>query len=80
MSMHLTHPQNVFKKQEKVNMSDDFVGRMSHFHSRNGLLDREKLTDRIEKLEAALRDVIDNHFDSSRVCEIARTALEGKDG
>ena len=34
-------------------MSDDFVGRMSHFHSRNGLLDREKLTDRIEKLEAA---------------------------
>jgi hypothetical protein len=35
--------------------------------------------ERIEKLEAALRDVIDNFFDSSRICEIARKALEGKD-
>jgi hypothetical protein len=35
--------------------------------------------DRIEKLEAALRDVIDNFFDSTRICEIARKALEGKD-
>jgi predicted RNase H-like nuclease (RuvC/YqgF family) len=34
---------------------------------------------RIEKLEAALRDVIDNFFDSSRICEIARNALGGKD-
>ena len=34
---------------------------------------------RIEKLEAALRDVIDNFFDSTRICEIARKALEGKD-
>jgi hypothetical protein len=35
--------------------------------------------DRIEKLEAALRDVIDNFFDGERICEIARKALEGKD-
>ena len=34
--------------------------------------------DRIEKLEAALEDVIDNFFDSTRICEIARKALEGK--
>ena len=33
--------------------------------------------ERIEKLEAALRDVIDNFFDSTRTCEIARKALEG---
>ena len=36
--------------------------------------------DRIEKLEAALEDVIDNFFDGARICEIARKALEGKDG
>jgi hypothetical protein len=35
--------------------------------------------DRIEKLETALEDVIDNFFDSTRICEIARKALEGKD-
>jgi hypothetical protein len=35
--------------------------------------------DRIAKLEAALRGVIDNFFDSTRICEIARKALEGKD-
>jgi hypothetical protein len=35
--------------------------------------------DRIEKLEAALLDVIDNFFDGARICEIARKALEGKD-
>jgi hypothetical protein len=33
---------------------------------------------RIKKLEAALLDVIDNHFDTSRVCAIASKALEGK--
>jgi len=42
-------------------------------------LDRDGYVDRIEKLEAALRDVIDNFFDSTRICEIARKALEGKD-
>ena len=34
--------------------------------------------DRIEKLEAALRDVIDNFFDSTRICEIARKALDAE--
>ena len=33
---------------------------------------------RIEKLEAALRDVIDNYFDSTRICEIARKALDAE--
>ena len=42
-------------------------------------LDSDGYVDRIEKLEAALRDVIDNFFDSTRICEIAREALEGKD-
>jgi hypothetical protein len=35
---------------------------------------------RIKKLETALTEVIDNHFDSSCVCAIARKALGGKDG
>jgi hypothetical protein len=34
---------------------------------------------RIEELQAALLDVIDNFFDGARICEIARKALEGKD-
>ena len=38
-----------------------------------------KRAHRIAKLKAALRDVIDNYFDSTRICEIARKALEGKD-
>ena len=25
MSMHLTHPQNVFKKREKVNMTPEMI-------------------------------------------------------
>jgi hypothetical protein len=33
---------------------------------------------RIEKLEAALLDVIDNFFDGARICEIARKALDAK--
>ena len=37
-----------------------------------------KLEARIEKLEAALRDVIDNYFDSTRICEIARKALDAE--
>jgi hypothetical protein len=35
--------------------------------------------DRIEKLEAALRGIIDNFFDGARICEIAQSALEDKD-
>ena len=34
--------------------------------------------DRIEKLETALEDVIDNFFDSTRICEIARKALDAE--
>jgi hypothetical protein len=34
--------------------------------------------DRIEKLETALLDVIDNFFDSTRICEIARKALDAE--
>jgi len=33
---------------------------------------------RIEKLEEALRDVIDNFFDSTRICDIARKALDAE--
>lgn len=37
-----------------------------------------RLKDHIEKLEAALRDVIDNFFDGARICEIARKALDAE--
>ena len=42
-------------------------------------LDSDGYVDRIDKLESALRDVIDNFFDSTRICEIARNALEEDD-
>jgi hypothetical protein len=40
--------------------------------------DGPEAADRIEKLEAALRDVIDNFFDSTRICDIARKALDAE--
>jgi hypothetical protein len=54
-------------------------------HYANGVADlamkhRDYAEQRVEKLEAALLDVIDNFFDGARICEIARKALEGKDG
>ena len=33
MSMQITHPQNVFKKREKVNMSDDLVKRLRELNT-----------------------------------------------
>ena len=50
-------------------------------HYANGVADlamkhRDYAEQRVEKLEAALRDVIDNYFDSTRICEIAHQALE----
>ena len=65
MSMQITHPQNVFKKREKVNMSDDLVKRLRAI-DKDIILRRfdpemsfdgmtaHKAADRIEKLEAAL--------------------------
>ena len=52
---------------------------------KNKLAEIDRLKDRIEKLEAALRDIIDRaeyrmgHHVTDAVCAIARTALEGKD-
>jgi hypothetical protein len=65
-------------------MSDDLLRRARRLDTCIFPNERSKclcgeLADRIEKLEAALEDVIDNFFDSTRICEIARKALEGKD-
>ena len=52
---------------------------------KNKLAEIDRLKDRIEKLEAALRDIIDRaeyrmgHHVTDAVCAIARNALEGKD-
>jgi acetylornithine/succinyldiaminopimelate/putrescine aminotransferase len=57
LSMNLTHLQNVLKKREKVNMSDDL-----EIVSKKALHKMLEMADRIEQLEAALRlarDVID---------------------
>ena len=62
MSMYLTHPQNVFKKREKVNMSDDLVKQLRLLNTFEWMA-RPATTkqicfdaaDRIEKLQAALR-------------------------
>ena len=52
--------------------------RIEHLENRcaNLLVGNRALNIRSEKLETALRDVIDNFFDSTRICEIARKALD----
>jgi len=89
MSMQITHPQNVFKKREKVNMSDDLVKRL---RALEGLaFEFREAADRIEKLEAALRWICGSrtieYFDGTVQADetkmlwtyrrIAREALEG---
>jgi hypothetical protein len=114
----LTHPQNVLKKREKVNMADDLVKELRWYNSNsdaskkmhraadliekleeqahyaNGVADlamkhRDYAEQRVEKLEAALREVLswvdqysvdaayDDHWPA--IEELARNALEGKD-
>ena len=65
-------------------MPDDLVKRLREVGDRNGLMYADydttvEAASRIEKLETALREIIDNFFDSTRICEIARKALEVKD-
>jgi hypothetical protein len=67
-------------------MRDDLVKRLrqssSSDYSCQGCMDteREEAADRIEKLEAALREIAAPDWDSeSYPDEIARKALEGKD-
>ena len=84
MSMQITHLQNVFKKREKVNMSDDLVERLRGWHDMPAdawFTTMETAADRIEKLEAALRSIAANACcDSCREAAlVARKALEGKD-
>jgi hypothetical protein len=76
----------VFKKQEKVNMSDDLVKQLCQWESTWDLIKRARVrietqAERIEKLEAALWEIIE--MDPLRPafnCRyIARKALEGKD-
>ena len=59
MLTHLTHPQNVFKKREKVNMCDDLVKRLRVCAAFDP--DQAEAADRIEKLEAAL-DMSEKRF------------------
>ena len=79
---NLTHPQNVFEKREKVNMSDDLVKRLRDPFYTPSLKSHAEAADRIEKLEAALRSIAANACcDSCREAAlVARKALEGKDG
>jgi hypothetical protein len=51
--MNLTHPQNVLKKREKVNMSDDL-----EIVPKKALHKMLEMADRIEQLEAALSNLI----------------------
>jgi hypothetical protein len=54
MSIPLTHPQNVFKKQEKVNMTDDLVKRLRQWDCGESTWELlESAADRIETLEAS---------------------------
>ena len=59
MSMQITHPQNVFKKWEKVNMSDDLVKQL-RFTADDvcwcGTPVCLEAADRIEKLESVTKD------------------------
>jgi len=63
-------------------MTDDLVKELRASYDPNDAVPMQVCLDaasRIEKLEAALLDVIDNFFDGARICEIARKALEVKD-
>ena len=81
MSMQITHPQNVFKKREKVNMSDDLVKRLREKAFRTETYELiSAAVDRIEKLEAALREIAAlGLWDGDSAMNIASKALEGKD-
>ena len=85
LSINLTHPQNVLKIADNLNMSDDLVKRLrerSHQYVDNEFNFDKRAADRIEKLEAALReiDIACDYSGSEYVCrDIARKALEGKD-
>jgi hypothetical protein len=80
----------VFKKREKVNMSNDLV-KMARERANSGGYYSEQwdmLADRIEKLEAALREIVgalddpkggQHVYDMRNASYIARKALEGKD-
>jgi len=88
--MQITHPQNVLKKREKVNMRYSCRAVVGHGqkcepnYQCDACAAKQKYIPRIEKLEAALRDIIVH-------CEVpappnaealkmfARKALEGKD-
>jgi hypothetical protein len=63
-------------------MTDDLVKRLRD----EGIAELDEAADRIEKLEAALREIIEraeyrmSHSVSDDTCLIARKALDGKDG
>ena len=83
MSMQITHPQNVFKKREKLNMSDDLVKQLRFTADdvcRCGTSVCLEAADHIEKLEAALREIVAWPTTvKAKMVKIARKALEGKD-
>jgi hypothetical protein len=86
---NLTHPQNVLKKREKVNMSDDLVKRLECYADLNDAVYHpwvyKKAADRIKKLEAALREIIQEDALTGKTVfvgdfgKIACKALAGKD-
>ena len=81
LSMKLTHPQNVLKITEKLNMSDDLVKRLRERADLRMLAGSimDEAADRIEQLEAALERAIEHiGFWVNDGLNEARAALEGK--
>jgi hypothetical protein len=69
----------VLKKTGDLNMSDDLVERLRA----EGIAELDEAADRIEKLDAALREITwiatpDHEEARHKATEIARKALEGK--
>jgi hypothetical protein len=65
LSMQITHPQNVFKKREKVNMSDDLVKRLRSIDDDQICTGcytiveaADEAADLIEKLVAAMKEIV----------------------
>ena len=93
MSMHLTHPQNVSKKREKINMRYSCGAVVGHGqkcepnYQCDACAAKQKYIPRIEKLEAALTHIyawypistFNPHQTIKEIKEFARKALEGKD-
>jgi hypothetical protein len=78
--MQITHPQNVFKKREKVNMSDDLVKRLRCYADLNDAVFHPwvygEAADRIEKLETNFQLQLEWYLSNKRVLDDRIEKLE----